>query len=249
MPQLLKPTIIRLSTTESTNASALELLAKSRPEEGSVIITDFQTHGKGQDANTWESERGKNLIFSLILYPAFKADQQFILNKSISLGIRDFLTHELPSSNVTIKWPNDIYIEDKKACGILIQNSVIGNQFDYSVIGIGLNINQTVFTSKAPNPVSLKMVSGLEYNLDYLLARLLHCLFERYTQVKLLNSKKIETEYHSALYRNLVWHYFILNGTKVYARITGTTQYGQLLLETEKENLMICDVKDVKFIL
>lgn len=241
--------IIRLPEAASTNAFALEILSKSRPMEGSVIITDFQTHGKGQDINTWESERGKNLTFSLILYPEFKAEQQFILNKSVSLGICDFLTHLLPSANVTIKWPNDIYLGDKKTCGILIQNSVIGNQFDYSVIGIGLNVNQTIFTSDAPNPVSVKMISGLEYDLQELLTRLLRCIFERYAQVNLQKSKKIETEYHSALYRNMEWHNFILKGKRILARITGTNHYGQLLLESEEENLVVCDVKDVKFII
>jgi len=173
--------IIRLPETKSTNSYAIELLKQDRPKEGSVVITDHQTHGKGTDTNTWESEKGKNLTFSLILYPALGADQQFILNKAISLGIYDFLISILPNHKVSIKWPNDLYIGDKKACGILIQNSVLGNKLEYMVAGIGLNVNQILFTSNAPNPISLKMASGLDYNLDEYIQKLPTLIFNNYT--------------------------------------------------------------------
>jgi BirA family biotin operon repressor/biotin-[acetyl-CoA-carboxylase] ligase len=197
----LKANIISLPETGSTNTYAISLLSKERPEEGCVVITDNQTQGKGTDTNTWESEKGKNLTFSLILYPEFKADQQFVLNKSISLGICDFVRAELPQSEITIKWPNDIYIGNNKSCGILIQNSVIGNRLDYVVVGIGLNVNQTIFTSDAPNPVSLKMISGKDYNLDELLHKLLNSIFEKYTEAKPETSRKIENDYRKKLYR------------------------------------------------
>jgi len=225
------------------------MLSKDRPEEGLVIITDHQTKGKGTDTNTWESEKGKNLTFSLILYPAFGADQQFILNKAISLGIYDFLVDELPGKKISIKWPNDIYIGDKKACGILIQNSVMGNKLDYVVVGIGLNVNQTHFISDAPNPVSMKITTGKEYNLDEILQKLLHSIFNRYAKVKPETSKRIENEYQKALYRLNEWHNYLVKGLKINARITGTNGYGQLLLETETEKILICDLKEVKFLI
>ena len=245
----MKAFIIRLAETESTNSSALEMLSKDRPEEGLVIITDHQTKGKGTDTNTWESEKGKNLTFSLILYPAFGADQQFILNKAISLGIYDFLVDELPGKKISIKWPNDIYIGDKKACGILIQNSVMGNKLDYVVVGIGLNVNQTLFISDAPNPVSMKITTGKEYNLDEILQKLLQSIFNRYAQVKPETSKRIENEYQKALYRLNEWHNYLVKGLKINARITGTNGYGQLLLETETANILVCDLKEVKFLI
>jgi BirA family biotin operon repressor/biotin-[acetyl-CoA-carboxylase] ligase len=245
----LKANIISLPETGSTNTYAISLLSKERPEEGCVVITDNQTQGKGTDTNTWESEKGKNLTFSLILYPEFKADQQFVLNKSISLGICDFVRAELPQSEITIKWPNDIYIGNNKSCGILIQNSVIGNRLDYVVVGIGLNVNQTIFTSDAPNPVSLKMISGKDYNLDELLHKLLNSIFEKYTEAKPETSRKIENDYRKKLYRLMEWHEYILKGTETIARITGTNSFGQLELETENGQVFTCDLKEVKFII
>lgn len=245
----MKAKIIRLPETASTNIYAIEILSKDRPENGTVIITDYQTHGKGTDTNTWESEKGSNLTFSLILYPVFNAGQQFILNKAISVAICNFLQSELPEKQVKVKWPNDIYIEDKKVCGTLIQNSVIGNRLDYVVAGIGLNVNQISFTGDAPNPVSMKMVTGTEYDLNELLDRLLNSIFEKYALVKTETSAIIENEYNKLLYRRMEWHDYLVKDTRINARITGTTTYGQLLLETRTSQEMTCDLKEVKFLI
>jgi len=245
----LKANIISLPETGSTNTYAIGLLSKQRPDEGCVVITDYQRQGKGTDSNTWESEKGKNLTFSLILYPDFKADHQFLLNKAISLAICDFLHAELPHNDITIKWPNDIYIGDKKVCGILIQNSVIGNNLDYVVVGIGLNVNQTIFTNDAQNPVSLKMITGKDYNLDELLQKLLKFIFQKYAQVKPETSRKIENDYFKKLYRLMEWHEYILKDAITSARIIGTNSYGQLELEAENGQVFTCDLKEVKFII
>lgn len=245
----MKAKIIRLPETASTNSYAIEMLSKDRPENGTVIITDFQTHGKGTDTNTWESEKGRNLTLSLILYPAFNAGQQFILNKAISLAICNFLQSELPEKHVKVKWPNDIYIEDKKVCGILIQNSVIGNRLDYVVAGIGLNVNQVSFTGNAPNPVSMKMATGTEYDLNEFLDRFLNSIFEKYALVKTETSEIIENEYDKQLYRRMEWHDYLINDIRINARITGTSAYGQLLLETKTNQKLTCDLKEVKFLI
>lgn len=243
------PTIIRLPETESTNNYALDILSKDRPEEGCVIITDHQTKGRGTDLNSWESEKGKNLTFSLILYPKLTADQQFILNKAISLGIYDFLIEELPDLSVTIKWPNDLYIENKKVCGILIQNSVIGNKLEYMVVGIGLNVNQLIFESSTPNPVSLKMITSLEYNLNELLSRLIKSIFNRYSFITPEAQGNIETDYQNALYRLMEWHNYLVKDSNVTARITGTNEYGQLVLENKSGEFTVCDLKEVRFLI
>lgn len=245
----MKPNIIHLTETGSTNSYAIALLRETKPDEGSVIITDHQTLGKGTDTNTWESEKGKNLTFSLILYPTFNATQQFSLNKAISVGICNFLRSELNQNDVTIKWPNDIYIADKKVCGILIQNSVMGNKLNYMVVGIGINVNQTNFKSNAPNPVSMKMTSGKTYDLNEILEKLLSFIYEKYDNLNSGSGKQIENEYHKALYRLNEWHEFIVNGVKTYARITGTNTFGQLFLETESKELLTCDLSEVKFII
>lgn len=245
----MEATIIRVPETGSTNSYAIDMLSKARPPEGCVIITGHQTRGKGTETNTWESEKGKNLTFSLILYPKLAADQQFKINKAISLGIYDFLAATLPGYKVSIKWPNDLYIEDKKVCGILIQNSVMGNNLEYMVVGIGLNVNQTQFTSSAPNPVSLKMTTGVEYNLDEILQQLLNSVLGRYNRIKPETTSKFENDYQRALYRLEEWHEYIVNGSSVYSKITGTTAYGQLILENENGKSVICDLKEVKFII
>lgn len=243
------PAIIRLPETKSTNSYTIELLSKDRPAEGCVIITDYQTAGKGTDTNTWESEKGKNLTFSLILYPAVAAEQQFILNKAVALGICDFLRAEIPGHKVSIKWPNDLYIDDNKVCGILIQNSVTGNKLEYMVVGIGLNVNQMHFTSNAPNPVSMKMVTGQGYNLDEILQKLWQSIFERYGNISPRTTRKIESEYQTALYRLEEWHDYLVNEIKVFSKITSTNAYGQLLLENQSGETIVCDLKEVKFII
>ncbi len=246
---MLQSSIIQLPETGSTNNYAIELIAQQRPAEGCVIRADYQTSGRGTDTNSWESERGKNLTFSLILYPEFAADKQFILNKAISLGIHDFLSCELPGETISIKWPNDIYVGDKKACGILIQNSVIGNTLDYVVVGIGLNVNQTLFTGNVPNPVSMKMATGINYNLDVVLSKLLISIFRRYRQVMPGTFSEIETAYQAALYRRLEWQKYEVRGSELIAMITGTNPYGQLLLETREGEQLTCDLKEVKLII
>ncbi|MFZ4548796.1 MAG: biotin--[acetyl-CoA-carboxylase] ligase [Bacteroidales bacterium] len=239
--------IMRLPQTKSTNSFAVNLLSQKRPDEGYVVITDHQTQGKGLEDNAWESEAGKNLTFSIILYPDFAAEQQFILNKAISLGIYEFLQMEIHDVKVSVKWPNDIYLGNKKVCGILIQNSLIGNRFDYTIVGIGLNVNQTHFLSDAPNPVSMKMINEKEYNLEELLNKLLDRILLRYYQVKTA-PKKIEKDYQKALFRVMEWCEYEVKKSRVYGRITGTNEYGQLLLETESGPVLICDLKEIKFL-
>jgi BirA family biotin operon repressor/biotin-[acetyl-CoA-carboxylase] ligase len=146
--------LIELDITDSTNEYSKKLIKKGPVEEGTVILADFQTKGKGQKDGYWESEKGKNLTFSIILYPNFlDIQKQFYLSMSISIGIVEFLSHLSVKSK--IKWPNDICINNKKVAGILIENSIKRNIISSSIIGIGINVNQTEFKSSAPNPTSL----------------------------------------------------------------------------------------------
>lgn len=244
-----KEKIIWLDSAESTNAYAMNTLCDSRPPEGTVIATLNQTKGRGTDDNSWESEPGKNLTFSVILYPQMSADKQFIMNKAVSTGIYDYLASEMSDAEVSIKWPNDIYISDKKICGILIQNSVKGDQFDFVIVGIGLNVNQLVFKSDAPNPVSMQMITGKHYNLDIVLENLLFALNKRYQQFISGEVNRIEADYESKLYRLLEWHQFSVGGKTLTAKITGAGKYGHLLLETSTNKMIECDMKDVKFLI
>ncbi|MCX6329107.1 MAG: biotin--[acetyl-CoA-carboxylase] ligase, partial [Bacteroidia bacterium] len=147
----------------STNDQASLLLKTESPPEGTVIYTDSQSAGRGQKDNKWESDEGKNLLISIILYPkSIAPENQFYISMAVSLGICDFIDSFFPGSK--IKWPNDIYIKNDKIAGILIENSILGETIENSVAGIGININQEKFSDVVPNPVSIKMVTGNEYD-------------------------------------------------------------------------------------
>ncbi|MDP4289915.1 MAG: biotin--[acetyl-CoA-carboxylase] ligase [Bacteroidota bacterium] len=243
--------IIELEQTTSTNSYAANLLHSGKQIEGTVIIACEQTQGKGMDQNVWESEANKNLTFSIILYPDFlDPAEQFRLTEIISLGITDFVKTLLPlDGNIKIKWPNDIYIGDRKLCGTLIQNSIIGNKLSESIVGIGLNVNQESFLSGAPNPVSLKQISGINYDLRQSLLGLCSFINIRYNQLKSKYYAKIESDYLSLLYRFDEWHDFIVQEKSVHARIVGITNYGQLKLESVEGDIYNCGMKEVVYCL
>lgn len=241
--------ILQLKEIDSTNRFFMDWLTREKPEEGTLLITDFQTAGKGMDGAKWESEFGQNLTFSFVLYPAFLApDAQFYLNKTISLGLTDLVQELLPSRNdIRIKWPNDIYIGDHKVAGTLIQNGIKGNIFDFAVIGIGLNVNQVSFTGESTNPVSLKMVSGYEYDLQEVLGNILEKLQFRYDQLKSGQKQAIDAEYLAKFYRFKEMAGFIYKEKSIKAKITGVNRYGQLILEIPGDKIIECDLKEIKF--
>ena len=243
--------IIELKQTASTNVYTDKLLHSEKPEEGTVIIAYKQTKGKGQDQNTWESEANKNLTFSIILYPEFlNPSEQFRLIELTSLGIIDFIkTLITTDKEIRIKWPNDIYIGDQKLCGTLVQNSIVGSELTECIIGIGLNVNQEKFLSDAPNPVSLKQITGVSYNLHQCLKDLCSCIDKRYYQLKNKQYAQLETDYLSLLYRINEMHDFIIHEDKVRATITGITKYGQLKLESIDHKIYECGMKEVVYCL
>ena len=241
--------IIELMETTSTNAYTDKLLLSEKPKEGTVIIAYKQTHGKGQDQNTWESEDNKNLTFSIILYPEFlNPSEQFRLIEVTALGITDFIRKLLPTENkLKIKWPNDIYLGDKKLCGTLVQNSIVGSKLTECIVGIGLNVNQETFLSDAPNPISLKQISRKNYDLKECFEDLCSCLDIRYHQLKDKHYSQLESDYLSLLYRNNEWHEFIIHDTTIQARIIGITIFGQLKLESHEGSIYECGMKVVAY--
>ena len=243
--------IIELKQTASTNVYTDKLLHSNKPEEGTVIIAYKQTKGKGQDQNSWESEANKNLTFSIILYPDFlNPSAQFRLIEVTSLGITDYIKTLLPpEQELKIKWPNDIYIGDRKLCGTLVQNSIVGSELKESIVGIGLNVNQEKFVSDAPNPVSLKQITGVSYNLHECLKDLGSSIDHRYFQLKNKQYSQLETDYLSLLYRFNEMHDFIIHEEKVRARITGITNFGQLKLESVDQKIYECGMKEVVYCL
>ena len=154
-------------TSTSTQAAALGDSAA----HGTVVVTDCQTAGRGQRGISWEAEPGKNLSFSIVLRPkALPPRRQYELSMVMALALHDVLERYIPGHAVCVKWPNDIYVDNGKISGTIIECSLGSSGIERAIVGIGININQTVFVSDAPNPVSVKMFTGHDYDLEALLA-------------------------------------------------------------------------------
>ena len=153
-PESFPVPLIHIAKADSTNGYLNALCEKEKVSELTTVVADFQTAGRGQRGNSWESEYGKNLMFSFVLYPTFlEARKQFLLSQIASLAVKETL--DLYIGDVSIKWPNDIYWKDKKICGMLIENDLMGIHISQSIAGVGININQKEFHSSAPNPISI----------------------------------------------------------------------------------------------
>lgn len=192
---------IHLPETESTNLYARTV---SSAADISIISTDYQTAGRGQRGNTWESAEGKNLLFSLVIRPdSIPASQQFALCELISIALCDVLSRH--TSDIRIKWPNDIYHRNHKLCGILIEHDLEGMHLSRTIIGVGLNVNQASFTSHAPNPISLFQILGHEVEREALLQEIIRHFTELYTQytspTPSLSRSALHERYTTLLYR------------------------------------------------
>jgi len=217
----------------STNTYATQLLSKSNPVEGTVILTYNQTAGRGQIGSKWESAPDKNVSMSIVLYPKFLAAcEQFNLNAAVSLAIFDAVS--LYVKDVKVKWPNDIYIGKKKVAGILIQNTLAGRNIQSSVVGIGLNVNQIEFTSDAPNPTSLKLETEKDIDLNKIVQEIARALEKRYLQLKSGKTKDIRREYILHLYRfGKPFTFQREDETYFTGIITGISSLGKLVIDTE----------------
>ena len=163
--------LIELSTIDSTNIYAMRHIKEGLAKSGSCYTADFQTHGKGQHGRVWESSKGQNIICSYILelkkldaLKKWAPTDQIGFSAAIALGIRAFFD-SYTNGDAKIKRPNDLYWRDRKAGGILIENLLKGKEWTWAVVGIGININQTVFSPEAPNPVSLKQITGRDWEI------------------------------------------------------------------------------------
>ncbi len=240
--------IIKLDEVDSTNKYALRLIDSEKVPEGTVVIARKQNEGRGTDQRQWESEAGMNLTFSVLLYPKFlSAESQFYLNKVFSLGLIDFLK-EQSLEQLHIKWPNDVYIGKDKVSGILIQNAVQGFTFRYCIVGIGLNLNQEEFRGEAPNPVSLKMITGKDYDPDAILKSLLEHLEYRYNQLADGANEVIDRDYLEYLWRYKTMAKYKMKDEIFDAMIIGVDKYGHLLLEVPSVRIIECAFKEVEFL-
>jgi BirA family transcriptional regulator, biotin operon repressor / biotin---[acetyl-CoA-carboxylase] ligase len=239
--------IIKLDGVDSTNNYATNHLAKEGWEEGTVVVADFQMKGKGQYLNSWESEKGKNLLISIVLYPRFIPIQyQFEVSKVIALGVYEVVS--LFVEKVSIKWPNDIYVADKKIAGILIENAIMGSELSYSVAGIGLNVNQHKFLSDAPNPVSLSQLKGIEFDREEILSLLIQSIQKWHEMLKIKKFSEIDTAYLNVLYRLGVEAKFKDDSGIFTGTIVGVDPIGQLMIEKSSGVVRAYHFKEVAFL-
>lgn len=239
---------IELEKTDSTNQYAQELITREHPVEGTAILTYNQVSGKGQRGASWESEPFKNLTFSVILHPHFiSSKDSFQLSKAVALGVYDYVSSIL-GEPTKIKWPNDIYYREKKLGGILIENTLRGNTILHSVVGIGLNINQTLFES-TPLAASLKSLTGKDFNTSDCFVQLCKAIEVRYLQLKTFKYDILNGEYLESLFGFGEIRTYKA-GEKIFkAKIKGISPEGKLILETILGETRMYYFKEVGFIL
>jgi BirA family biotin operon repressor/biotin-[acetyl-CoA-carboxylase] ligase len=250
----MKFNIIYLSKVNSTNSYALQQIENNALNHGDVIFTPNQESGKGQADNTWESEPGSNLQASIILTPKMiDAAEQFVLTQLISLAIIDLIKSYLPSKKLKqelkIKWPNDIYVGDKKIAGILFQNFIKGNKIEYSIVGIGINVNQTNFFSSAPNPISIIHKTNKLTDIDILLKQLLNNIGSNYEKLSIKGYfAELKTKYINNMYRFNIWaNYSDIEGD-FRGKIIDFDEYGRLIVLQESGAEKLYMFKEIKFI-
>ena len=221
-----------LDEVGSTNEFALDLCRTSRPVSGTVIATKFQSNGRGQRGKSWLSQKDVNATFSVIYKTTIPPANQFVLVQMASLAVFETIISLAPHLELAIKWPNDIYIEDMKVAGILIQNIIKGAEIEYTVIGIGVNLNQASFDDDLPNPTSLLLETGLEYDR----IEFIEAIADRLDQYMLDGPEEnIRQAYHEALYLREEPSLFYCNDETIEGIIVGVDLTGKLKLDVDGE--------------
>jgi len=235
---------IKLDSVNSTNNYTFRMKGTLLFKEGLVVTTDYQTRGNGQREKYWESSMGDNLLISIVIEPNISIKNQFLLSKCVALALYDLLT--LYTDDVSIKWPNDILVGKQKIAGILIQNILKGNAITHSVIGIGLNVNQTKYKAYFPQATSLKLLLNKTFDISEIQEELLKCLAERIKQLR--SGVDQEKEYLSALFLNNKVTAFESQSQEFMGIIKGVDQGGKLQIQLEDDSVTEFDNQEVKFL-
>lgn len=235
--------IIHLPSIDSTN-NYVKSLDETTSGDNLIVLADEQTCGRGSGRNSWESEKEKNLTFSILIHPTFlQPKQQFLLSMAISNAISETI------DGSCIKWPNDIYVGDRKICGILFECKLQGNCIKDCIIGIGLNVNQTVFVSNAPNPTSLKLLTGKEWDKELILSGIINNFQQ---QVKILQNHQetaVRNQYLSRLYRKNGFFPFRDSQGIFSAKIHDIEDDGRIVLHDTANRLLTYSFKELEFII
>jgi len=240
--------IIKLNATGSTNSYLKDLVRQTNIENGTVVVADFQTNGRGQNDNKWISDKGKNLIFSvLVRFESLKIEDQFYLNYVVSIAIHTVLKKYI-SEKLTVKWPNDIMSGNQKICGILIESTINKSNVKNAIIGVGLNVNQDVFPDEAAKATSLKKILNTFIDKDKLFDEILIEIQYQLISIKKQEFKKIKSDYEVILYKMGIPSMFIdANSCQFLGKITGTSLTGNIKIELENETVKEFGIKEVRF--
>lgn len=240
--------LIHVEETSSTNNYLSALCERKEVADFTVVLSEFQLAGRGQRGNSWESEPHKNLTFSYVLHPYFiDVQNQFLLSEIASIAVKDTLS--LYTNNISIKWPNDIYWKDKKICGMLIENDLTNTHINRSINGIGININQEEFHSSAPNPVSLKQITGKEYKTIDILNQFVIRLMEYYNMLRNGERMKIDRLYRDSLFHRKGFHAYKDKIGTFEAKITDIEPNGRIVLTDKSGNEKRYMFKEVEYML
>ena len=242
---------IYLEDTTSTNDYLLDNAGSYKYEEMVIAVADYQTQGHGMDANTWESEKGSNLLFSILVHPQWmEAGVQFLASMAEAIAICEVM--EEYAQGFTIKWPNDIYWNDKKISGTRIDCNIQGFEMTEMVIGTGININQEKFVGDAPNPVSLCQITGRKHDrreiLDKIIERFAHYYLVAKDEWESYDCDTILEEYHKHLYRKGEFCLYEDEEGQFEGRILEAHPNGILYIERRDGNISQYEYKEVRFL-
>ncbi len=227
---------VEIGTVDSSNNYAMRQIQAQMAEHGTVYFAHYQTNGKGQRGKNWNAQPGDNITFSCVLVPdTLSIDNKFVISACIALACYDLCT-ALVKDNISIKWPNDIYWKDRKAGGILIENVLQGKDWKYAVAGIGLNINQTLFSDEIFNPVSIKQITGKDYDPITLAKELCQYLNVRWSMMLNGKQNQLIQEYIGHLYKLNEMTTFKVDDTCFTAKVRGVNKQGELIIDNGKES-------------
>ncbi len=242
---------IFLPKVDSTNLEAWRQVKERELSNGTMIWTSNQYEGKGAANSIWSSDAEKNLTLSFIIYPDFlEIEHQFYLNMLTSLAIRETIEQLLENkSKVYIKWPNDIIVNNGKVSGMLIENSIYDSSIKTTIIGIGINVNQTIFPENIKNPTSLKLISNKETEIFHCASVLCNNMKKWHSKLTEQKYSQINQSYHNHLYLINQENEFIKDNKVFKGIITGISEHGKLKIQTSEKNVSEFAFKEVEYLL